>query len=187
MTKRCFDILFALALLLVTSPVLFCAFLLASYDTKSIGVFTQIRIGQYGEKFTIFKLKTITNSEENIQNISKIGAFLRKYKLDELPQIFNILKGEMSVVGPRPDIPGYYDSLTGNNKKILDLKPGLTSTASIKYKNEEELLNKQQNPLQYNDHVIFPDKVKLNLEYLNNHTLLGDVKIILETIKTYLK
>ena len=152
-----------------------------------MGDFTQVRIGQYGNKFTIFKLKTLTWDKKNNYHVSKIGAFLRKYKLDELPQIFNILMGDMSVVGPRPDIPGYYDQLKDSDKQLLILKPGLTSRASIKYKDEEEILKKQKNPLLYNDTVIFPDKVKLNLEYLHTQSLFLDIKIILETIRTYLK
>ena len=110
------------------------------------------------------------------------GKFLRKSKLDELPQLLNIIKGDMSVVGPRPDIPGYYDLLEGENRKILELKPGLTSEASIKYRNEEELLQSAINSKQYNDEIIFPDKVKMNLNYYYNYNLLIDLKIILKTI-----
>ena len=110
------------------------------------------------------------------------GKFLRKSKLDELPQLLNIIKGDMSVVGPRPDIPGYYDALEGENRKILELKPGLTSEASIKYRNEEMLLKSVSNSKKYNDETIFPDKVKMNLNYYYNHNLLIDLKIILKTI-----
>lgn len=114
--------------------------------------------------------------------ISAWGSFLRNSKLDELPQLFNILKGDMSFVGPRPDIPGYYNLLQGENRKILTLKPGLTSEASIKYKDEEELLAQQENPLAYNDHIIFPDKVKMNLEYYHQRSFWGDLGIIFKTI-----
>ena len=113
---------------------------------------------------------------------SIFGKFVRKYKLDELPQLWNILIGDMSFVGPRPDIPGYYDALEGENRKILELKPGLTSEASIKYRNEEMLLQSVSNPKKYNDETIFPDKVKMNLNYYYNHNLLIDLKIILKTI-----
>lgn len=114
--------------------------------------------------------------------VSRIGRFLRNSKLDELPQLWNVLVGEMSLVGPRPDLPGYYDTLEGENRKILELKPGITSEASIKYQNEEKLLAQQQNPLQYNDEVIFPDKVRMNLEYYYNRSFLGDLKVIWSTV-----
>ena len=102
--------------------------------------------------------------------------------MDELPQFWNIIKGDMSFVGPRPDISGYYDKLEGENRKILELKPGLTSLASIKYANEEYLLKKQENPIGYNDKIIFPDKVKMNLEYYYSNSILNDIKIIWTTI-----
>lgn len=119
---------------------------------------------------------------DRLQTVTWFGRFLRKSKLDELPQLFNILKGDMSVVGPRPDIPGYYDLLEGENRKILELKPGLTSEASIKYRNEEELLQNAINSKRYNDDIIFPDKVKMNLNYYYKHNLLIDLKIILKTV-----
>ena len=111
-----------------------------------------------------------------------MGAFLRNSKLDELPQLWNIVIGNMSFVGPRPDIAGYYDVLEGENRKILELKPGLTSLASIKYSKEELLLEQQENPLNYNDTVIFPDKVKMNLQYYYSNSVFIDVKIIWKTI-----
>ena len=119
----------------------------------------------------------------NTNAISNWGSFLRKTKLDELPQLFNILKGDMSFVGPRPDISGYYDLLQGEERKILKLKPGLTSEASIKYKNEDQILAKQKEPLHYNDAVIFPDKVKMNLEYYRNRSFWGDLAIIFKTLQ----
>jgi lipopolysaccharide/colanic/teichoic acid biosynthesis glycosyltransferase len=111
-----------------------------------------------------------------------LAAFFRNSKLDELPQLWNVFLGDMSFVGPRPDIAGYYDVLEGENRKILELKPGLTSLASIKYANEDDILAHQENPLVYNDTILFPDKVKMNLAYFYNNSLLGDVKIILNTL-----
>jgi lipopolysaccharide/colanic/teichoic acid biosynthesis glycosyltransferase len=150
----------------------------------SNGIFFQVRIGQYGKTFTIFKIKTINS---NTGYISRFGKFLRKSKLDELPQLFNILRGEMSFVGPRPDIPSYYDVLEGEAKKILELKPGLPSEASIKYFNEEQILTSKSDPSGYYENVIFPDKVKMNLDYYYNHSFLGDIKIIFKTIFRYIK
>lgn len=177
--KRFFDLFFSLFLLVIVSPVLLCGYIVASLDTKSNGVFTQKRVGQYGRLFTIYKFKTI---HPKTKQISRAGKFLRKSKIDELPQLFNVLFGTMSLVGPRPDIEGYYDKLEGENRKVLELKPGITSEASIKYANEEALLEKQENQLQYNDQIIFPDKVRMNLEYFYNQSLWLDIKIIFRTI-----
>ena len=179
MTKRLFDIVFSLIALLILGVVIFIFWIAATIDTKSNGLFIQDRIGQFGKIFRIYKLKSIKN---NINFISRFGKFIRKSKIDELPQFWNVLIGEMSIVGPRPDIPGYYDKLEGENRKILELKPGLTSLASIKYSNEDQILAKQKNPLLYNDEVIFPDKIKMNLEYYYNQSFLLDLQIIFKTI-----
>jgi len=174
--KRIFDFLFAFITLFLLSWLLLICFLLATIDTKSFGFFVQNRIGRHA---TIFKIKTI-NDQNN--EISKFGKFLRKSKIDELPQLWNILIGNMSFVGPRPDIPGYYDLLKGNDRKILELKPGITSQAAIKYAHEELLLQQQNNPLEYNDTIIFPDKVKMNLDYYYKQSILVDLQIIIKTI-----
>ncbi|NHN26156.1 sugar transferase [Flavobacterium jejuense] len=177
--KRIFDLILAVLSLVLLSWILVICILIAFIDTKSFGWFVQERIGQFGKPFKIFKIKTMCDSTKKI---SSFGRFLRKSKIDELPQLLNILLGQMSFVGPRPDIPGYYDLLEGENRKILELKPGLTSEASIKYANEEELLNQYENPLEYNDAVIFPDKVKMNLEYYYKQSILVDLQLIVKTI-----
>lgn len=179
MIKRIFDIFAALVGMLLLGGLLFIFWLLACVDTRSNGLFIQERIGQFGKSFAIYKLKTV---HPKTRTISRFGQFLRKSKIDELPQLWNVLTGEMSLVGPRPDVAGYYDRLEGESRKILELKPGLTSLASIKYANEEVLLAAQENPLRYNDEVIFPDKVRMNLEYYYHHSLVGDLKIIMKTI-----
>lgn len=153
-------------------------YIITSVDTRSNGLFVQERVGQYGKVFKIFKLKTF---HPLTQKISPIGNFLRKYKLDELPQLLNVLIGNMSLVGPRPDVPGYYDLLQGEDRKILELKPGITSLASIKYANEEQLLAAQIEPLKYNDEVLFPDKIKMNLDYYYHRSVWLDLKIIFKT------
>ena len=114
--------------------------------------------------------------------ISALGVFLRKSKIDELPQLYNVLVGDMSFVGPRPDVAGYYDQLQGDARTLLDLKPGITGPASLKYYNEEQLLSQQANPVHYNDTVIFPDKVRMNLDYYYNRSFIYDLKIIINTI-----
>ena len=115
--------------------------------------------------------------------VTKQGAFLRKHKIDELPQLINIIKGEMSFVGPRPDLPGYYDLLEGEERDILKLKPGLTSLAAIKYANEEAILTEINDPKLYNDSVIFPDKVRMNLDYIKKKSLRYDLYIVGLTLK----
>ena len=179
MTKRVFDIAFSLTAIVLLLPVLLICLILASADTNSTGLFLQERIGRLGKPFTIFKLRTM---HSRTVKISGIGTFFRRFKLDELPQLFNVLLGNMSVVGPRPDISGYYDHLKGEARKILELKPGLTSGAAIKYANEETILLQQENPLLYNDTVLFPDKVKLNLDYYYHHSFFGDLKIVWQTV-----
>jgi lipopolysaccharide/colanic/teichoic acid biosynthesis glycosyltransferase len=183
MAKQFFDIVFSLFTTLMFSWLLLILWLMAIVDTGTNGIFIQERVGQFGKKFKIYKFRTIQNSASSEErHIFKTGQFLRKYKLDELPQFFNILKGEMSIVGPRPDLPGYYDLLEGGNRKILELKPGLTSRAALKYFNEEELLKQQKDPLWFNDHVIFPDKVELNLHYYYHRSFWGDIKIMIKSV-----
>lgn len=142
-------------------------------------LFKQIRIGKNGVPFTIYKLRTIP---EGATMPNAWGAFLRKSKLDELPQLLNVLKGEMTLVGPRPDVPGYADLLQGDNRIILTLKPGITGLASLKYRNEEQLLAQQPHPQHYNDEVIWPDKVRINKWYASNRTFLIDLQIIFYTL-----
>ncbi|WP_281322661.1 sugar transferase [Flavobacterium aestivum] len=181
--KRFFDILFSVLALFSLSWILLISWIIAVIDTRTNGVFNQERIGLYGKCFKIHKFRTIQKIHDSGEfQISRMGRILRNFKLDELPQLFNVLKGEMSIVGPRPDISGYYDLLEGENRKILELKPGLTSLASLKYFNEDKLLENQISPLLYNDQVLFPDKVKMNLEYYYHQSFFGDLKIIIKTI-----
>lgn len=152
-------------------------------------IFKQKRVGQYGRLFTMYKFRSMTVSHSGSSvsikgesRITPLGAKLRKYKLDELPELWNVLIGDMSFVGPRPDVPGYADKLTGDERRILLLKPGITGPASLKYRNEEELLAEQENPQEYNDKVLFPDKVRINIEYLENWSFWYDIKIIVYTV-----
>lgn len=179
MYKRPFDLTLATLLFVLLLPVMLLLCFLAAIDTQSNGLFIQQRVGQHGVFFNIIKLRTWHQSKGTI---SRFGGFLRKYKLDEWPQLYNVLKGDMSLVGPRPDIAGYYDMLQGEDRKVLLLKPGITGLASLKYSNEEAILASQSNPLVYNDQVIFPDKVRLNLIYLQKKSLIFDCLIMLETL-----
>ena len=190
--KNIFDYSVAILSLPLVLPVILVCWIIASLDTKSNGFFYQNRIGKNGLPFRVIKIKTMynpTKSEQrsaitaNVQTkISKSGSIFRKYKLDELPQILNILSGNMSFVGPRPDVPGYADCLQGEDRIVLKLKPGITGPASIKYKNEEKILAAQINPQEYNDTIIWPDKVQINKTYYNNYTFSKDIKYILQTI-----
>ena len=148
--------------------------LLSFIDTHK-GLFLQTRVGQFGKLFTIYKIRSM---HATTGKVSAYGRFLRQSKLDELPQLFNILLGEMSFVGPRPDVPGYYDKLQGEEQKLLELKPGLCSRAALKYYNEENLLAQQPDPLHYNDTVIFPDKVRMNLAYYYKRSFVEDLRVL---------
>jgi len=188
--KRIFDIFFSIIGLVFFIPVfIIVAILIKIKMPDGPVIFTQKRVGQNGRLFTIFKFRTMTinhsGSSVSVKGearITPLGAKLRKYKIDELPELWNVLIGDMSFVGPRPDVPGYADNLKDEDRNILKLKPGITCEASLKYANEEEILAKQENPVKYNDEVIFPDKVKMNLDYYYNNNILKDIKIILKTI-----
>lgn len=152
-------------------------------------IFKQKRVGQDGKLFTMYKFRSMTVSHSGSSvsvagesRITPLGAKLRKYKLDELPELWNVLKGDMSFVGPRPDVPGYADKLEGHDRNILKLKPGITGPASLKYRDEEELLAKIENPQKYNDEVIYPDKIKINLYYLEHYSFLKDIQMIICTV-----
>ncbi len=156
-------------------------FLIATIDTRQNGVFTQQRIGRFGTPFTIYKLRTMKDNPVG-KSISGIGRLMRRFKIDELPQLFNILAGSMSFVGPRPDVPGYYDVLQGDDRRLLQLRPGLTGPASLKYANEEAILAAANDPVYFNDHIIFPDKVRINRAYQEHAGFWLDIKIILYTL-----
>ena len=187
--KRTFDFFFSFVGLLLTWPIILIAWIITSIETKSNGMFSQIRVGENGKLFKIYKIKTMkdkkgtTITTANDDRITKSGKFFRKYKIDELPQLWNVLIGDMSFVGPRPDVPGYADKLQGEDRIILSIKPGITGHASIKYKNEEEILASVKNPKEYNDKVIWPDKVKINKGYIKNWSLKKDIEYIIKTIK----
>ncbi len=184
MIKRIFDLIISIIGVIMLLPIIIIVWVLSSFDTNSSGLFFQKRIGQFGNSFTIYKFRTMHFKS---QKISNLGSGLLASKLDELPQLFNVIIGNMSIVGPRPDITGYYDKLEGTDKKVLELKPGITSMAAIIYENEEAILSGLDNPLEYNDKVIFPEKVKLNLEYYHNRSIWVDVNVIFKTLAAIFK
>lgn len=188
--KWVFDRVMALVGLVVLSPLLaVVAILIAIKMPGGPVLFRQKRVGQYGELFTMVKFRSMTVahggspiSVAGESRITPLGAKLRKYKLDELPELWNVLIGDMSFVGPRPDVPGYADKLVGEDREILQLKPGITGPASLKYRNEEEILASVEDPIRYNDEVIFPDKVRINREYMEEWSFWGDIRIIFKTV-----
>ncbi|RYZ79665.1 MAG: sugar transferase [Proteobacteria bacterium] len=182
--KRIFDFIVSALLLLFFGWAMLLFWLLAAIDTRSSGLFFQTRVGQFGRYFTIIKLRSMRD-EGNTKQISSYGRWMRKYKIDELPQFLHVFVGQMSLVGPRPDVPGYYDQLQGEAREILKLKPGITSLAALKYANEEAILSKQADPLHYNDTVLFPDKVRMNLEYARHRRFSGDVRLLFATFRTF--
>ena len=177
--KRLFDLTASLIGLIVLFPLFIVVSVLVKTSSEGPVFFIQQRIGERGRVFKMIKfrsMKVIQSSDSPISvkgdlRITKFGAFLRKYKIDELPELFNVLRGDMSVVGPRPDVSGYADRLEGEDVLILELRPGITGPASLKYANEEDILVLQKDAVKYNDDVIYPDKVKLNLDYYHNNNL----------------
>ncbi|MDE7102705.1 MAG: sugar transferase [Bacteroidales bacterium] len=175
--------------------VLLCPVLLAVWGAVRLGmpggpvIFKQKRVGREGRLFTMYKFRSMTVSHGGSSvsvagesRITSLGQWLRRHKLDELPELWNVLIGDMSFVGPRPDVPGYADALQGEERDILMLRPGITGPASLKYRNEEELLAQQADPQRYNDEVIYPDKVRINLYYLRHYSFVRDLQMMVCTV-----
>jgi lipopolysaccharide/colanic/teichoic acid biosynthesis glycosyltransferase len=188
--KRIFDFTVSFFGLLASWWIILIAWIVATIETKSNGFFIQKRVGKDGKLFNVYKIKTMkkvdgidtTITSANDVRITKSGKFFRDTKIDELPQLWNVLIGDMSFVGPRPDVQGYADKLEGDDRIVLTIRPGITGPASLKYKNEEEILSKQLNPKEYNDTVIWPDKVRINKEYIKNWSFKKDIKYIIKTV-----
>lgn len=191
MLKRGFDILFSFLGLLALMPLLIVIGALIALDSKGGIFYKQQRVGLGGELFGLFKFRTMRTGADkqglltigsDDERITQTGRWLRKYKLDELPQLINVLKGEMSFVGPRPEVPKYVVQYTLEQRKVLTVKPGLTDPASLTYLNESDLLSRAQNPEQYYIQYIMPAKLDLNLRYIGEQNLAKDIGIILQTI-----
>jgi len=188
--KRFFDIVLSIVGILLTWWVIFLAWVIASVETRGNGLFKQKRIGKDAKSFFVYKIKTmkhidgiettVTTKEDS--RITKSGAFFRKTKIDELPQLFNVLFGTMSFVGPRPDVAGFADKLGGEDRIILSIRPGITGPASLEYIEEEEILSKQKSPETYNQEVIWPHKVQINKTYVKEWSLKKDILYIIKTI-----
>ena len=183
--KRAFDVVLVLVLLPLLIIPIFILVVIASIDTKKYGVFSQVRVGQHGKLFKIHKIRTLKEEEHKLGHLEKsasvFGKYLRRTKLDELPQLFNVLIGDMSFVGPRPDIQGFADMLKGKDRKILMVKPGITGEATLKYKDEERVLEQQKDPEHYNRTIIWVDKVEINKNYVENYSFYLDLRLILKS------
>jgi lipopolysaccharide/colanic/teichoic acid biosynthesis glycosyltransferase len=187
--KRLFDISASLFGLIFFSPLFLLITILIKVRMPGPVLFVQNRVGRDAKLFRMVKFRTMkvhhsgnSVSVKGEARITPLGAFLRRYKLDELPELWNVFKGDMSFVGPRPDVPGYADKLQGEDRLMLSLRPGITGPASLKYSNEEELLANQPDPLRYNDEVLFPDKVRINLHYIKHRSMWMDLGIIVFTL-----
>jgi lipopolysaccharide/colanic/teichoic acid biosynthesis glycosyltransferase len=189
-SKRSVDLLIAIVGLSLTFWLIALAWVVATIDTRASGFFAQTRIGRNGRDFRLFKLRTM---RENLlmnttvttaadERITTVGRVLRRLKLDELPQLLNVLRGDMSIVGPRPDVPGFADALVGDDRIILSVRPGITGPATLKYRDEETLLENVHDPERYNREVIYPDKVRINREYVENYSFWADIRYLRETV-----
>lgn len=186
--KIIFDYTLAIVLTVVFAIPMMLMWLISTIETNQNGLFMHNRIGQNGKLFKMYKIRTLKGSYKNpittdkTHQITRFGKFFIKYKLDELPQLFNILNGTMSFVGPRPDVPGYADELNGSDRLMLTVKPGITGPAQIKYRNENQLLKKSHDPIKLNDEVLWPDKVKINNDYVKNWSFRKDLSYLWRTI-----
>lgn len=189
--KRCFDVVFALLGLLILAPILVLIAIIIKIDSKGPILFVQGRVGKHNIDFDIYKFRTMRIQSEtkglltlgnHDSRITKVGYVLRRYKIDEFPQLFNILKGDMSFVGPRPELRYYVNFYTEDDMKIFAVRPGITGLASLKYRNEVELLKAAEDPEVFFIHTIIPDKLKYNKTYIKNQSFLFDLKLIGLTI-----
>ena len=193
MLKRTFDIVASGIGLILLSPLFLIVAIWIKLDSKGPVFYRQTRVGQYDKDFRIFKFRTMrTGSDKGSQvtigdrdpRVTRAGYWIRKFKIDELPQLINVFVGEMSLVGPRPEVRHYVDYWTPEQMHVLDVKPGITDAASIKFRNESEFLKKADDPEKHYIEVIMPMKLKLYLEYVNHHSFKGDIRLIFETIWT---
>ena len=189
--KRIFDILVSGVGLILLSPILFFISLWIKLDSKGPVFYRQIRVGRGNRDFRIFKFRSMNTGADKGSlitiggrdpRITRSGYFIRKYKIDELPQLINVFIGDMSFVGPRPEVRRYVEMYTVEQKRVLSVRPGITDVASIKYRNENEILGSVENPDEYYIRVLMPDKLRLNMEYMDKRTFFSDIKIILITV-----
>ena len=191
MAKRLFDIVSSGIGLLCLAPVFVVMAIWIKLDSRGPVFYRQTRVGRYGRDFRIFKFRSMrVGSDKGRQitvgerdpRITRSGYFIRRYKIDELPQLINVFLGDMAIVGPRPEVRKYVDLYSEEQRKVFQVRPGITDLASIKYRNENELLSQVDDPDTYYIDVIMPDKLTINLEYIRHQSFMGDIKIIFNTL-----
>lgn len=188
--KRIFDLVISLLLLIPLFPLILIGWTIASIETKKNGFFLQSRIGRFGKKFKIIKLRTMRDSScvtnhitvHNDPRITRFGRIFRKLKIDEFPQLLNVIIGQMSLVGPRPDVEGFADLLIGEYRSILHVRPGITGPASIYFRNEEELLSSVKCPAEFNREFLWSKKIYINFEYINKYKFTNDLIYLYQTL-----
>ena len=192
MIKRLFDVTAASIGLLFLSPLFVVVSLWIKLDSRGPVFYKQIRVGRNNKDFKLFKFRSMRPDSDKLglitvgghdPRVTRSGYFIRKYKLDEFPQLINVVKGDMSLVGPRPEVRKYVSMYSPEQMKVLSVRPGITDPASIAYRNENEILEGKDNPDDYYVNVIMPDKLRINLEYVNNRSFLKDLKVIFATFK----
>lgn len=196
MLKRIFDITASAAGLLVLSPILVPIAIWVKIDSKGPVFYRQSRVGRGNKDFGLYKFRSMQVGADrkglitvggHDPRVTRAGYYLRKYKLDELPQLINVLKGDMSLVGPRPEVRKYVELYTPEQRRVLRVRPGITDPASIRYRNENELLAQADDPEKCYRETIMPDKLRLNLEYIDNRSFTGDIGIIFRTFSSIIK
>lgn len=189
--KRAFDVVGAAAGLVVASPVIALAYVAATVDTRRSGLFVQTRVGRNGRPFRVLKIRTMRDlpgvdtvvTTSGDPRITRLGGLLRRTKVDELPQLVNVLLGHMSFVGPRPDVPGFADALQGDERLVLSIRPGITGPATLRFRDEQELLAAQADPEAYNRDVLYPAKVRINLAYIRRYRFVDDIRYLWWTLR----
>ena len=193
--KRLFDLVASALGLIVLSPLFLILAIWIKLDSKGPVFYRQVRVGRHNKDFRIYKFRTmkvgadagslVTIGQDS--RITRSGRFIRKFKMDELPQLINVLVGDMSLVGPRPEVRHYVDYWTPEQMRVLDVRPGITDLASIKFRNENELMEKAEDPEKYYIEVIMQEKLKLYLEYVDHHSFWSDIGLIFKTIWSIVK
>lgn len=193
--KRTFDLVVAVPLLVLTSPVVAVAVVAARISTGEPGIFRQVRVGRDGRLFTVYKVRTMRTVADRTSTVTtrtdvrvtRVGRIVRSLKVDELPQLVNVVRGDMSLVGPRPDVPGFADLLQGDDRLVLSVRPGITGPATLHFRHEEDLLASVDDPEAYNLEVVFPAKVRMNLRYVRSWSVALDLRYLARTVRQVMR
>jgi len=193
--KRTFDICAASVILIAVSWIVLALIIVSRIDTGHGGLFRQQRVGLFGRPFTHLKIRTMrpvsgltsTVTRKSDPRVTRLGSILRRTRLDELPQLVNVIRGDMSLVGPRPDVPEMYENLSHEDLRVLSVRPGMTGPATLAFRDEEGLLSGRDDIEAFNRTVLFREKVRMNLEYIDNYRFSTDIRILVQTAMTCCK